>query len=339
MNNRYRIILLFLLALSLTGCGGKPRKAPKPDGKLRIAAAIFPAYDWVKNILGENPADAELTLLADNGVDMHSYQPSVDDILTITNADLFIYVGGESDKWVSDALKQANNPDICIIKMLDVIGSAAKEEEIKEGMQAEAEPEEESELDEHVWLSLRNAESVCGAIRDGLSAMDPANAKVYEDNAAAYITKLHTLDSAYQQAISGAPLKTLLFGDRFPFRYLIEDYGLDYYAAFSGCSAETEAGFETITFLAQKADELALPAVLTIDGSDGRIAGTIVQNTSAKNQQILMLDSMQSVSSKDIEAGKIISRSWNTTSVSWKKLSARRWNNGAAHGSKPFFRL
>ncbi len=306
MNNRYRVILLlFLLTVSLTGCGGKPKEASKPNEKLRIAAAIFPAYDWAKNILGENPADAELTLLADNGVDMHSFQPSVDDILTITNADLFIYAGGESDRWVSDALKQADNPDIRIIKMLDVISSAAKEEEIKEGMQTEAEPEEEEpELDEHVWLSLRNAESVCGAIRDGLSVLDPVNAKVYEENAAAYITKLQTLDSAYQQAISGAPLKTLIFGDRFPFRYLIEDYGLDYYAAFSGCSAETEAGFETITFLSQKADELSLPAVLTIDGSDGRIAGTIVQNTSAKDQQILMLDSMQSVSSKDIEAGK-----------------------------------
>ena len=305
MNNRYRIILLlFLLALSLTGCGSKSKEAPKPDGKIRVAAAIFPAYDWVKNILGENPAGAELTLLADNGVDMHSYQPSVDDILTITGADLFIYTGGESDRWVSDALKQANNPDIRIIKMLDVIGSAAKEEEIKEGMQTEEEPEEESVPDEHVWLSLRNAETVCGAIRDGLSALDPANAKVYEDNAAAYITKLQALDNAYQQTISGAPQKTLLFGDRFPFRYLVEDYGLDYYAAFSGCSAETEAGFETITFLAQKADELALPAVLTIDGSDGRIAGTIVQNTKTKDQQVLMLDSMQSVSSKDIEAGK-----------------------------------
>ncbi len=305
MNNRYRIILLlFLLALSLTGCGGRSKEASKPDGKIRVAAAIFPAYDWVKNILGENPGGAELTLLADNGVDMHSYQPSVDDILTITGADLFIYTGGESDRWVSDALKQANNPDIRIIEMLDVIGSAAKEEEIKEGMQTEEEPEEESVPDEHVWLSLRNAEAVCGAIRDELSALDPANAKVYESNAAAYITKLQALDGAYQQAISEAPLKTLLFGDRFPFRYLVEDYGLDYYAAFSGCSAETEAGFETITFLAQKADELALPAVLTIDGSDGRIAGTIVQNTKTKDQQVLMLDSMQSVSSKDIEAGK-----------------------------------
>ena len=170
-------------------------------------------------------------------------------------------------------------------------------------MQAETEPEEEAELDEHVWLSLRNASVICDAIAAELSALDPSHTAVYEANANAYRKKLQKLDDAYRQAVSESPLKTLLFGDRFPFRYLTEDYGLDYYAAFSGCSAETEASFETVTFLAQKAAELSLPAVLTIDGTDQRIAETIVRNTRDTAPRILTLDSMQSVSAKDIENG------------------------------------
>ncbi len=303
MNRRMKAIITLILLLSLTACRGSVKETEsETSGKLRIAAAIFPAYDWVKNILGENPSGAELTLLADNGVDLHSYQPSVDDILTITNADLFIYVGGESDLWVSDALKQANNPDIHIIRMMDVIGSAAKAEEVKEGMQIEEE-EEEDAADEHVWLSLRTADTVIEAILSEMVLLDPDNAETYKENAAAYRSRLQGLDAGYQKTCSEAPLKTVLFGDRFPFRYLVDDYGLDYFAAFSGCSAETEASFETISFLAQKVDELSLPAVLKIDGSDGRIAETIVQNTKTRDQQILTLDSMQAVSSKDIQNG------------------------------------
>ncbi len=302
-----KIFLLFiclLLLLLFSACGKQSGdRSGTGDPRLRIVAAIFPAWDWAKNILGENPADAELTLLLDNGVDLHSFQPSVEDILTISTADLFIYVGGESDRWVTDALKQAKNPDMHVIRMLDVIGEAAREEELKEGMQAEPEPEEEAGLDEHIWLSLRNASVICDAVAAELSALDPSHASIYKANAAAYQAKLDELDRAYRLAVSESPLKTLLFGDRFPFRYLVEDYGLDYYAAFSGCSAETEASFETIKFLSQKAGELSLPAVLTIDGTDHRIAETIVRNTQGKTPQILTLDSMQSVSAKDIENG------------------------------------
>ena len=273
--------------------------------KLRVVAAVFPGWDWCRNVLGDNPAGMELSLLVDNGVDLHSYQPSVDDILTIATADLFIYVGGESDEWVTNALKQANNPDMRILKMLDAVGEAAQFEETVDGMQPETDEDEEetAEYDEHVWLSLRNVEAVTEAICRELSAIDPEHAAVYEKNAADYAAKLDALDRAYSEMVEKAPLHTLLFGDRFPFRYLTEDYGLDYYAAFSGCSAETEASFETIMFLAHKVDELGLGTVLTIDGGDKRIAETIVQNTAGKNQQILTLDSIQSVSSKDIEEG------------------------------------
>ena len=304
-NKKWFPFIILLMAFSLAAC--KPQRSDQQgtnSGRIRIVAAIFPAWDWTRNILGENPADMELTLLLDNGVDLHSYQPSVEDILTIGSCDLFIYVGGESDQWVTDALKQAANPNIRVLKMLDAVGEAAKEEETVEGMQAEAEEDEEdAEYDEHIWLSLRNAGVICDAIAAELSALDPAHAALYTANAAAYRAKLDTLDAAYREAVSAAPLKTLLFGDRFPFRYLTEDYGLDYYAAFSGCSAETEASFETITFLAQKVNELDLSAVLTIDGTDHRIARTVVQSTEAKDQEVLTLDSMQSVTAQDIQNG------------------------------------
>lgn len=295
-------LLISVIIFCLCGCSKRNVSPVSETGKIKIVAAIFPAYDWTRNIIGENPAGAELTLLVDNGVDLHSFQPSVDDILTISNADLFIYAGGESDRWVTDALKQAKNPDIRILKMLDAIGDAARMEETVEGMQAE-DDEEEDVLDEHVWLSLRNAALIIDAITGELSALDAENAGIYEANAAAYKEKLSGLDAEYRQTVEKAGLKTLLFGDRFPFRYLVEDYGLSYYAAFAGCSAETEASFETITFLAQKCNELGLPAVLTIDGSDGKIAETIVKNTDTKDQLVLKLDSMQSVTAKDIQNG------------------------------------
>ena len=151
---------------------------------------------------------------------------------------------------------------------------------------------------------MRNAEALVGSICDSLAGIDPENAKNYRSNASAYIEKLNSLDEEYKTAVSSAPNKTILFGDRFPFRYLTDDYGLDYYAAFVGCSAETEASFETITFLAQKVDELGLSAVMTIEGADHRIAETIVQNTQNKNARILTMDSMQGMTSGDVKSGK-----------------------------------
>lgn len=292
----------------LQACGpvNDPAKGPD-DGGFKIVATIFPEYDWVMNILGDNPGNAEVTLLVDNGVDLHSYQPSVDDIMMISTCDMFIYVGGESDKWVKDALKGAENKDMAVINLLEVLGDSVREEETVEGMQ-ESEHEDEAETDEkeydeHVWLSLRNAKKLTEKISEELQRIDAANAQVYDNNCSTYIEKLDKLDKQYGEAVSDASVKTLLFGDRFPFRYLTDDYGLTYYAAFSGCSAETEASFETVTFLAEKIDELSLHAVMTIEGSDHRIAETIIQNTRDKDQQILTLDSMQSVTSKDVEAG------------------------------------
>lgn len=272
------------------------------EDPIKIVASVFPAYDWARNVIGD-AAGADLTLLVDSGVDLHSYQPSVEDILTISTCDLFIYVGGESDGWATDALAQAVNEDMVVINLLDELGSRAREEEIVEGMEEKEEEEEEGALDEHVWLSLKNAAVLTEAIEKALAEIDPENASLYEANLAAYLEKLSTLDAAYAGAVKEGAHDTLLFGDRFPFRYLTEDYGLKYYAAFSGCSAETEASFETILFLADKVDELGLSCILTIDGSDQKIAGTVAQTAKSGEPEILTLNSIQSITKEDMEAG------------------------------------
>ena len=474
------LLALMMLAGVLAGCG-KPKDAGKA-GKLKVVTTIFPAYDWVRAILGDKAENAEITMLLDNGVDLHSYQPTADDIVKISDCDLFVYVGGESDGWVKNALKSAANRNMKVINLLEVLGDSVKTEETVEGMQEDghghshdeqlteddikdrtlsdfagawkslhpyllngdldkfcqhrAEEDEDSsttkdtylekyktswqcdaekisisgntitftygdgktvsaeytyagyqpkrndegeirsvryqfettsadapkyvqfndhghepgeaehfhiyfgndgfdalmsaktnpffvkdtlsvedildelmghdhgeEADEHVWLSLKNAKTLVGAISNALQEFDPDNKDTYATNAAAYIEKLSALDGAYQSAVDGAAHKTVLFGDRFPFRYLVDDYGLGYYAAFAGCSAESEASFETVSFLAKKVDELGLPCVLTIEGKNHKLAETIVQSTAGKNQKVLTMDSMQSMTSKDVANG------------------------------------
>ena len=300
----------------LAGCGKQNERTASDKTRLRVVTTIFPEYDWVREILGDKADNAEVTMLLDNGADLHSYQPTADDIVKISECDLFIYVGGESDDWVDDALKNAANENMKVINLLEALGERVKTEEVVEGMQEEEhdhdhdhedadehddakehDHEEEAEYDEHVWLSLKNAQTLCSAISGVLQQIDPDNKDTYAANASAYIKKLSALDADYQAAVNAAACKTVLFGDRFPFRYLAEDYG------FAGCSAESEASFETVSFLAGKVDELNLPCVLTIEGVQHKIAETIVRNTAAKNQKVLTMDSMQSTTSKDAANG------------------------------------
>ena len=275
------------------------------DSDMKVVTTIFPEYDWVRQIAGEEADQMDITMLLDNGVDLHSYQPTAEDIMKVSDCDLFVYVGGESDAWVDDALKQAKNKDMQVVNLLDVLGNSVKEEEVIEGMEPEEEggEEEEPEYDEHVWLSVKNAEVLSKAIADALEKADPDHKDVYQENVSAYSEKLKNLDAKYQEVVDGASQKTLLFGDRFPFRYLVDDYGLSYYAAFVGCSAESEASFETISFLANKVDELGLKNIMAIENSNQKIAKTIIENTKEKNQKILTLDSMQSTISDDVKNG------------------------------------
>ena len=285
--------VLAALCLILSGCG----TGTASQDKLHIVTTIMPEYDWVKNVLGENPGNAEVTLLLESGADLHSYQPSAADIMKIADCDVFICVGGESDKWTEDALKESRNPELTVIRLLETEGAGVREEEPPEGAEEEHdhehEQEHEEEYDEHIWLSLHSAQVLVQKISDVIAEKDPDHADVYKANTQAYLEQLAALDQQYQETVSNAKFNSLLFGDRYPFRYMADDYGLTCYAAFSGCSAETEASFETVLFLAGKLDELGLNHVMTIEGSDGRIAKTIIENSKDKNRDILTLNSMQ----------------------------------------------
>ena len=291
------IVLCCLLALTaFAGCVSAPEA---DDGRLNVIATVYSEYDWALNI-AQGTENADLELLLENGVDMHSFQPTADDIIRISSCDVFIYVGGESDKWVDDVLKQAVNKDMIVVNLMDVLGDAAKEEETVEGMQPGEEDEDEAAYDEHIWLSLRNAELCCRAIGKAFEDADAENAETYRKNTEAYVKKLDELDKTYADSLGKAKYDTLIFGDRFPFRYLTDDYNLKYYAAFAGCSADSEASFDTITFLADKLNELGLPAILTIEGSDGKIADSIIR-TAHSDAEILTVNSMQRESA---ESGK-----------------------------------
>jgi len=354
--------LAVLTALTLVFSSALVASAQEQQKQMKIVVTTFPLYDWVRNILGDRLAQTDLTLLQDTGVDLHNYQPTAADFVKLTDADVFVYVGGESDAWVADAIKTAQNRRLLSVSLVDVLGGLVKNELVVEGMQegAHAHDHEEAdhdhaeaadadhaheeadhaheeagheeaadmehdheheeaghdheheheghghehgEPDEHVWLSLRNAQAAVSFLKDILAALDETNAPVYEANAQAYIEKLKALDAEYTQTLSKKQNPVLLFADRFPFRYLMDDYGIGYYAAFSGCSAETEASFSTVAFLAGKLDELSLPSVMTIDGSDQKVAKTVMEASKAKNQKLLVLNSMQTITRADIDAG------------------------------------
>ncbi len=322
--------LVLSFALLMTSAFGLAAAAE--EKKLSVVTTIFPVYDWVREVVGGNE-NVEITMLLDSGVDLHSYQPTASDIMKIAACDVFICNGGESDEWVADALAEAVNPDMIAVSLLETLGDGAKAEELVEGMEHshgedgdhdhdddhddhddhdehddhddhdEHGHSHEEELDEHIWLSLRNAQKLVRTIAGALGQADPAHADAYSGNADAYIEKLAELDARYTAVTESAAYSTLIFGDRFPFRYLADDYGLAYFAAFSGCSAETEASFQTILFLAQKVNELHLPAVLTIEGANHKIAETVIQATDSKDRKLLVLNSMQGVTAADVQAG------------------------------------
>ena len=326
------IILMIAITVTAAGCSGSGTDDPAGANSLKIVTTIFPEYDWVRTIMAGSNTSAEVTMLLESGVDMHSYRPTVDDMLKISTCDLFIYVGGESDSWADKAVAEANNGNMLVIDLMDVLEGHIREEEEVVGMQTgehdhaedhdtdskkDHDHEEdhdhdadngdrsghEIEYDEHVWLSVENAAIICEKIEEALETLDPDNKNLYQTNLAAYKKDLEDLRKEYKNTVEGAKLRTILFGDRFPFRYYTDEWGLDYYAAFSGCSAETEASFETIVFLAKKVDELGLPVILKIENSSDSIARTVRDNTASKDQEILTLDSMQSVTAAEVEKG------------------------------------
>lgn len=327
---KFAAFAMFVLATALmfVACSAESNEKAPAQKKVSIVATIYPQYDWLKNILGDRLDAVNLKLLIKNGTDLHSYKPSAQDIATIASADMVVFVGGESDEWIEKALKATPKEGRVQVNLMEALGDRVKEEEVVEGMQEETKDErretkeiaeenhkhgeeaeehehaEAHENDEHIWLSLKNAELLVMNLADALSKVDTAHATEYHMNAGLYIAKISALDAQYRAATDSAHFKTILFGDRFPFRYLVDDYGIKYFAAFVGCSAESEASFETVAFLAGKMDSLALPAIFTIDGSNGKIARAILDaSKKSKETSVLTLNSMQSVTDAQMQSG------------------------------------
>ena len=291
----FAAVIILVLIVSAAGCSKTQQASSK---SISVVCATAPLYDWTRKIT-EGTDGTDISLIIGNGTDLHSFQPSAKDIISIKNADVLVYVGGESDGWIRDALKDPANKNRQVVCLMDVLKDAIVEEEIVEGMQGEEEDgheehEEGPEYDEHVWMSLRLTRRSCKAIEEALEKVSSSNAAKYKANLDAYDKKLSELDKQYEEMVKGARLDTMVVCDRYPFRYLAEDYKLKYSAAFVGCSAETEASFETVKFLADKVKALDSKAVLIIDNSDGKLAKTVLETAGKNSVKVEVLDSMQS---------------------------------------------
>ncbi len=291
----FAAVTILVLIVSAAGCS---KTQPASSKGISVVCATAPLYDWTRKIT-EGTDGTDLSLIIGNGTDLHSFQPSAKDIISIKNADVLVYVGGESDGWIRDALKDPANKNRQVVCLMDILKDAIVEEEVVEGMQGEEEDgheehEEGPEYDEHVWMSLRLTRRSCKAIEEALEKVSSSNAAKYKANLDAYDKKLSELDKQYEEMVKGARLDTMVVCDRYPFRYLAEDYKLKYSAAFVGCSAETEASFETVKFLADKVKALDSKAVLIIDNSDGKLAKTVLETAGKSSVKVEVLDSMQS---------------------------------------------
>ncbi len=326
------LLLCVLASMILITCGQSGKSTSSSGEKMKIVVTTFPIYDWVREVLGDNNQNVELSMIIDSGVDLHSFQPSTDDIIKISNADLFIYNGGTSEKWVDDALKQSQNKNMITVNLMEKLGSRAKEAEhvhhdshddhAHDSHDDHAHDSHDDHAhdshddhdhdhshghdDEHIWLSLINAKIFTDEIAASLARLNPTSASAYFVNAEAYKKELDELDSEYKKVIYSKDKDTIIIGDRFPFIYLFDDYGIKHYAAFSGCSAETEASFDTIKFLAEKANELNVKSIIKTEGTQHKIAETIANETKAKNQNIIVIDSIQSITADKVNNTKYL---------------------------------
>lgn len=302
-NKFFGVIAALALAV-LTGCGAAapaPSAAESGEEPLRVVATVFPAWDWLRELTAGQEGRVELTLLQSGGVDMHSYQPTARDLLTVQECDLLVCVGGQSDVWLERALAGTEDGPR-VVRLVEALGEQAYTALPALGTQAEEDHDHdhEEEADEHVWLSVANARTLTGVLAETLAELDPEGD--YAARAAAYGEQLDALDESYRQAVEAGSRAVLLFGDRFPFAHLARDYGLTCYAAFEGCSAETEASFATVARLAAAAEENGLHTILITETSDGSLADTIAATTQSGLEKAV-LNSMQAVSEEQIENG------------------------------------
>lgn len=296
------ISMSFILAV-LSGCGNTKTESESSSNtdtdKISIVATIFPQYDFARQVACDH---AEITMLLSPGAESHSYEPTPQDIIKIQNCDLFIYVGGENDTWVSSIVDSMDKP-IKTLKLMDCVDVV--EEETVEGMEAEEEEKsgsdaEDIEYDEHVWTSPKNAVKIVRKIKEALCEIDSANADAYNANSQSYMEQLNELDSEFQSVVDHATNKTVVFGDRFPLRYFVDTYGLTYYAAFPGCSTDTEPSVSTIAFLIDKVKSENISTVFYIEFSNHQVADSIAEATGAKTA---LFQSCHNVSQADLDNG------------------------------------
>lgn len=295
MKRSMALLLVAAVLVTVIALAGCTDTTNDDNGKLKIISTIFPSYDFARSIVMDK---ADVTMLLKPGMESHSYDPTPQDIINIRNCDIFIYCGGESDEWVDEILSSGQKPDM-VIAMMDCV--SAVEEETVEGMTEEKNDSDEIEYDEHVWTSPKNAVLITEEISKAVCKLDKENEDFYQKQTDKYIKKLNSLDQSIRNTIGHAVRNTIVFGDRFPFRYLADEYGLNYYAAFPGCSAETEPSAATISFLIDKVKEEKIPVVFTIEFSNGKVADTICDATGAK---ILKMHSCHNLSAEEMESGK-----------------------------------
>ena len=301
-NKIFALMLAMLLALSvLAACAPKAAETTSDDG-ISIVTTIFPAYDFARQITAGT--NATITMLLQPGEEVHSFDPTSQDIIRIQNADLFAYVGGENDVWV-DSVLSGLDQSVHTFKMMDYV--TLYEEELVEGMQPEAEEATadsagaaDKEWDEHVWTAPVNAISIVKAMTAELTTIDPANATTYQTNADAYVKQLEALDQSFWDVVNTAAHKTVVFADRFPVRYFVEEFGLNYYAAFPGCSADTEASAATIASLINHVKAENIPVVFYIEMSNQQMANTVSEETGAKT---MLFHTCHNVTKTEFESG------------------------------------
>lgn len=292
------IIILTVIVFTLGGCAKSGGAAEKD--KINVVCTMFPQYDWLREIVGDREEMFNMRFLTDTGADMHSYQPSVSDIASILSSDILICNGGESEKWVEDMIEKNQLENTAVI---NVMNSLEVNKKLAEHAHEHENENHHDEYDEHVWLSLENASYVCETIKDELKMLDPDGADVYEKNCKDYVNRIFALKGKYKEAAENSSKKGIVVADRFAFKYLADEFDITYWAAFPGCSAETEASFETVISLADKIKENNISVVLTMENSDKKLAKTVIDNSGADNCEILALNSMQSVTKKDVSDG------------------------------------
>lgn len=298
MKRVFKILIVTLVLIGLvfiTGCDKK-----KDDGKLTIITSSFPGYDFARAITKDNK-DITVKMLLKPGSEMHNYEPTPQDIKDIKNSDIFIYVGGDSDEWIDDILDNIDVKKTKVVKLMRLVDLV--EEEHVEGMEAEEDAvneEEAPEYDEHVWTSPKNAITITKKLTKVIVGLDEDNRSIYEENSLKYISELESIDNRIEEVVKNAKRKEIVFGDRFPLRYFADDYNLKYYAAFPGCSEQTEASSKTITYLINRVKKDKIPVVFHIELSNGKIAKTIAKETNAK---VLEFKSAHNISQKDFDAG------------------------------------